>query len=91
MSDELLQTEGRVLHDRASRGETLSEIEQARLDAYFAMVEATYPLRTSEDELLRMEERNRQLQSVLERGEALITNLQSGLDNRLRVYIYGIS
>jgi hypothetical protein len=79
MSDELLQAEGRVLHDRASRGEALSETEQARLDAYYAMVEATYPLGTSEDELLRMEERNHQLQSLVERGEALITYLQAVL------------
>ena len=41
-----------------ARGEVLSETEQARLDSYYAMVEATYPLRTSEDELLRLEERN---------------------------------
>ena len=40
MSDELLQTEGRALHDRASRGEVLSGAEQARLDAYYAMMDA---------------------------------------------------
>lgn len=40
MSDEQLQTEGRVLHDRASRGEVLSETEQVRLDAYYAMMDA---------------------------------------------------
>jgi hypothetical protein len=40
MSDELLQTEGRVLHDRASRGEALSETELASLDAYYVIMDA---------------------------------------------------
>jgi hypothetical protein len=79
MNDEQLQAEGRILHNRASRGEVLSETEQARLSVYHTLVEATYPLCMSEDEFLRMAERNRQLQSLVERGEALVTYLQAVL------------
>ena len=39
MSDRQLQTEGRVLHDRASRGEVLSDGDRARLNAYYAMMD----------------------------------------------------
>jgi hypothetical protein len=76
MSDELLQAEGRVLHGRVSRGEVLTPPETERLEAYYAQVEAMYPIRQTEDAIVRLQERNEQLKALIAREEQFLARLR---------------
>jgi hypothetical protein len=85
MSDELLQTEGRVLHNRVSRGEALNDTNRARLDAYYAMIDAAEATQLA-PAFARMDKEHADLQEHLSELRALVAREEQLLAHLRELY-----